>query len=472
MDRELLRKLPRTDALLSRPALVKACERYPYAYGKETVQAYLSDLRGKILDGAISALPTLAEMEQAILTQMESRGVYSLRRVINATGIILHTNLGRSPLGDEICAHISDVAKGYSNLEFNLAEGKRGSRYDHIESLLCELTGAEAAMVVNNNAGAVFLMLNTLAKGKRVAISRGELVEIGGAFRVPEIMEQSGAELVEVGTTNKTRLSDYETAISEKQVSVLLKVHTSNFVMEGFTEEAALPDMVRLGHAHDCPVLYDAGAAFLFPPELMGIHQGTVVKKCVECGADAVSFSADKLLGLAQAGVIVGKRDCIERMKQNPVSRMLRIDKLSLAALEAGLQYYKNTELAKAKIPVLAMAAMSEADCRMKAERLAAAITKIAPSLTCCVVSVADEVGGGSLPGVKLPGAAVRIECTKIAADALEAFLREQPAPIIGRIHKDGLLLSTRTLFLCDEQEIADAFTALQARFDREATAK
>lgn len=472
MNQELLRRLPKVDVLLADTAMQAACARWPYAFVKETVQAYLSELRGKIMGEAISALPTLAEMEQAILAQLENRGVYSLRRVINATGVILHTNLGRSPLGDAICEHIADVAKGYSNLEFNLAAGKRGSRYDHIETILCELTGAEAAMVVNNNAGAVFLMLNTLAAGKRVAISRGELVEIGGAFRVPEIMEQSGAELIEIGTTNKTRLSDYETAISQKQASVLLKVHTSNFVMEGFTEEAELPDIVRLGHENNCIVLYDAGATFLFPPELIGIHSGTVVKKCIECGADVVSFSGDKLLGLAQAGVIVGKKECIARIKKNHLTRMLRIDKLSLATLEAGLQYYKNAELAKANVPVLAMMAMSEADCRMKAERLLAAVAEAAPALTCCVVSVTDEVGGGSLPGVKLPGAAVRIECARIAADALEAFLRERPAPIIGRIHKDGLLLSARTLFLCDEQEIADAFVALQARLNGEAAAK
>ena len=457
MKQELLRKLPKVDALLSAPPLVEV---------KEAAQGYLAALRGGILDGTVEALPARADMERAVAARLDAGRDYRLKRVVNATGVVLHTNLGRAPLGEAVCAHIADVAAGYSNLEFDLTTGKRGSRYDHIEALLCALTGAEAAMVVNNNAGAVFLMLHTLARGKRVAISRGELVEIGGAFRVPEILIQSGAELVEVGTTNKTRLSDYEAAISNRQASVLLKVHASNFVMEGFTEEATLKDMVRLGHARDCLVLYDAGAAFLFPPEWLGLHSGTVVGACVESGADVVCFSGDKLLGLAQAGVLVGKKACIERIKKNQLTRMLRIDKLSLAALEKGLQAYANPALAKANVPVLAMAALSEADCRAKAERLMAAIAEAAPAFSCSVVSVADEVGGGSLPGVSLPGAAVRIECAGEGANAMEAFLRARPVPVVGRIHRGALLLSARTLFPADEREIACAFAALQARRD------
>lgn len=472
VNQVLLKKLPKVDMVLARPQLQEACGQWPYTYIKETVQNYLETLRRGILDETIDELPELANMEQSILDKLSAGSLYSLSRVINATGVVLHTNLGRAPLGREVGEHIAQVAGGYSNLEYDVAAGKRGSRYAHLEKLLCELTGAEAAMVVNNNAGAVFLMLNTLAKGKRVAISRGELVEIGGAFRVPEIMEQSGAELVEVGTTNKTRLSDYQRAVAEKGASVLLKVHTSNFVMTGFTEEAELPKLVELGRETESLVLYDAGAAFLFAPELLGIHSGEVLRKCVENGADVVCFSGDKLLGSAQAGILVGKKEYIDRIRKNALTRMLRIDKLSLAALEASLQYYKNPMLAARKVPSLAMMSMTAEACCHTAQRLAEAVRAAAPKLFVSVAAVEDEVGGGSLPGVMLPGYAVRIESGVISADAMEAFLRTRPVPVIGRIQKDGLLLSVRTIFSEDERDIADAFAALQEQLSQEADAE
>lgn len=462
MEETLLRSLPKVDVLLAGAALSEACGRYPYARVKACVQAQLAALRKEILSGERTAPPSTADIEQAVFAQLASSGACGLRRVINATGVILHTNLGRAPLGEEIAGHIYDVARGYCDLESDPETGKRGSRCDAVEALLCKLTGAEAAMVVNNNAGAALLMLHTLANGKRVAISRGELVEIGGGFRVPDILEQSGATLVEVGTTNRTRLLDYETAIREKQATVLLKVHTSNFVMEGFTEETPLSDLVRLGHAQGCKVLYDAGAAFLFPPEYIGIHCGVTAGRCVIDGADAICFSADKLLGLTQAGILIGRRDCIDRMRNDPLSRALRIDKLSLAALEAGLRTYQEPANAIEKIPSLAMANRTEENCRMQAERLAALIQAVAPSFSIRAVPFRDEVGGGALPGVTLPGAAVRAECANIAADTMAACLRKQPVPIVSVIRQNGLLLSARALFPADEQAITDAFAALQ----------
>lgn len=462
MNQELLRRIPKVDVLLAGPTLTAACQTYPYAFVKAMVQSYLSELRADILHGDLCQLPSGEEMAEAVARRLGEQGLYSLKRVINATGVIVHTNLGRAPLGPEVAAHVAQVAQGYGNLEFDLDTGKRGSRYSHVESLLCRLTGAEAALVVNNNAGAVFLILNTLARGKAVAISRGELVEIGGSFRVPEIMEQSGAILAEVGSTNKTHLYDYERAIDRQGAQLLLKVHTSNFSMSGFTEEVELPQLVQLGRERGCPVLYDAGAAFIFPGERLGLHSGMVVEKCLRCGTDLVCFSGDKLLGSAQAGIIVGKKDYIEGIRQNPLTRMLRIDKLSLAALEASLHYYLEPELAIGKIPVLALTALSPESCRERALALQARATQAAPSLTTAVAPLEDEVGGGSLPGVTLPGYALRLESSRFSPQELEAQLRQRPVPIVGRISKNGVLLSTRTLFPEDDSEIIAALAALE----------
>lgn len=456
MRNDLLRKLPKLDVLLSFPALAQAERRFPRALVKSAAQSYIDTLRSGLLSGALSAVPDLSEIADAVVRQLEAGDIFALKRVINATGVVLHTNLGRAPLGRDAAEHVARVAAGYCNLEYDLGSGARGSRYDHVEKLICELTGAEAAMAVNNNAGAVFLMLNTLARKRKVAISRGELVEIGGSFRVPEIMEQSGAELMEIGTTNKTHLVDYRTAV-EAGASVLLKVHTSNFIMTGFTESVEIAELSTLAKESGALVLYDLGSGFLFPSETLGLHEGQTAGKCLRDGADIVCFSGDKLLGSAQAGILVGKRELIGEIRKNHLTRMLRIDKLSLAALEMALRYSKDPALARERIPALHMLSKTEEECRADACGLEKLIREAAPDAETQVVMTLDEAGGGSLPGVTLDGAAVALTLPGLTPAELEGKLRARTVPVITRISKDNVLICTRTLCEGDAAEIAAA---------------
>lgn len=467
MNQDLLRKIPKTDVLLARPGLAQV--KSVSASGlKREVQEYLQQLRSSILAGEVSQVPDMEQIEQEILNRLQETDPFHLKRVINATGVVLHTNLGRAPLGAEAAKHIAEVAQSYCNLEYKLEAGKRGSRYAHVENLLCKLTGAEAAMVVNNNAAAVFLMLNTLAKGKKVAISRGELVEIGGSFRVPEIMEQSGAQLVEVGTTNKTHPEDYAEAVEEKEASVLLKVHTSNFNIVGFTESVSVRQMSEIAKDTGAMVLYDVGSCFLFPREYMGLHDGEMVSQALRDGADVVCLSGDKLMGSAQGGILVGKKELIERMKKNHLTRMLRIDKLSLAALEIALRHCLDPKEAVREIPTLRMLSMSRETCQDRAEKLAQGLKKAAPSLRIETVLTEDEVGGGSLPGVMLPGCAVAVSSLEGSTEGIEPFLRLRKIPIISRVWKDQVLLSPRTLCDGDEEELVAAFTELEQQISEE----
>ena len=457
----LLRQIPKTDSLLSRPAIRDAQERYPYAFVKATVQDCLDELREEALAGRIDRIPTPDELETSILGRLERGHLFRMKRVINATGVVLHTNLGRAPLGEDAAMHIAELSKGYCNLEYDTQTGSRGSRYALVEQLLCELTGAEAAMVVNNNAGAVFLMLNTLAKGKTVAVSRGELVEIGGSFRVPEIMYASGAQMCEIGCTNKTHVRDYERAMDEQGAEVLLKVYTSNFVINGFTESVSAGELARIAHERGGLVLHDQGSGFLFPPEAMGMHAGNVAWASLREDVDVVSFSGDKLLGSAQCGIILGKKQYIDRIKKNQLTRMLRIDKLSLAALEICLQYCRDPKLAREKLPALRMLSCSETECRETARTLCRMITQAAPTCDARVISVRDEAGGGSMAGVLLDGAAVAVNIPDLPPEKAETLLHRRDLPIIARVSRDGVLFSARTLFEEDLEAIADAVREL-----------
>jgi len=461
MASRLLRQIPKTDLLLSRPAVRAAQEHYPYALVKATVQACLDDLREKALHGQIDAIPPMETIEDTVLAWLQAGHLNHLKRVINATGVVLHTNLGRAPLGEAAAAHLAELAKGYCNLEYDLENGRRGSRYAHVEKLLCSLTGAEAAMVVNNNAGAVFLMLNTLARGKKVAVSRGELVEIGGSFRVPEIMYESGAEMVEVGCTNKTHPRDFECAMDELGAEVLFKAYTSNFVIQGFTESVPVSELAKMAHERGGLMLFDQGSGFLFPPEAMGMHAGNLACAGLKDGADVVCFSGDKLLGSAQCGILLGKKEYIERIKKNQLTRMLRIDKLSLAALEICLQFCRDPKLAREKIPALCMLSKTEQECRETAERLCRMIRESIPGCDAGVFSVKDEAGGGSMAGVLLDGAAVALSFPAITAERAEKLLRLRELPVIARISRDSLLLSSRTLFDEDLAEVAAAVREL-----------
>lgn len=344
MGKELLRKIPSVDRVL---------KMFPNSNKetKDAVRKGLNNLRKAILENHLSEI-TDEIVRKFIIKEIEKAKRFNLRKVINATGVIIHTNLGRAPIGNEVAEHLKEIITGYSNLELNLETGKRGIRYQNVKELLKELTGAEDVCVVNNNAAAVLLVLSALAAGKEVVVSRGELIEIGGSFRIPDVMKQSGAILKEVGTTNKTHLKDYEEAISEN-TGLLLKVHTSNYRVLGFTESVDSKQLVELGRKHNIPVYEDLGSGSFIDVRHYGLSYEPTVQDVVKSGVDIVSFSGDKLLGSAQAGIIIGKREFIEKIKKHPLNRALRIDKMTLAVLEATLRLYKNEEYQK--IPVWRM---------------------------------------------------------------------------------------------------------------------
>lgn len=462
MDRLLLQQLPKMDVLLTHPALVAAQEELPYHTLKEAARAELDGLRRAILDGACSVLPGLDDLAAATAARARVACRPHLRAVINGTGVVLHTNLGRAPLGEEAARAVYEAARGYSNLEYDVAAGKRGSRFSHVEPLICTLTGAEAALAVNNNAAAVFLMLSALAAGKKVAISRGELVEIGGSFRVPEIMARSGAHLIEVGTTNKTHLSDYRRAIEEQGAEILLKVHTSNFKLIGFTEEVSIGDLVALGREKGIPVFHDLGSGALYDDPVLGVPEGPTVEESVRAGADVVCFSGDKLLGGPQAGIAIGRRAYIERMKRDQFARVVRIDKLTLAALEATLRAYRDRAYAARTVPTLAMLGAKpealEQEARTRTEELAG---RFGDRCTFAAAPDHGEVGGGSLPGVPLPTWVVELSPHGLTVSALEEALRAWETPIVGRVSRNRYLLDVRTLTTADWAEIVRALDAI-----------
>lgn len=377
--------------------------------------------------------------------------VPSLRRVINATGVVLHTNLGRAPLSDEALEAMRSTAT-YSNLEFDLAAGVRGSRYAHCVQLLRDLTGADDALVVNNAAGALVLSMSTVGMGQGVAVSRGELVEIGGGFRIPEVIERSGASLVEVGSTNRTRSGDYEAVVENGEATAILKVHRSNFRMTGFTEQASLADLVDIGSRHDVPVVHDLGSGLMIPADTLGLPEEPRATASIAAGADAVIVSGDKLMGGPQAGVIVGRAELIDRMRKNPLCRALRVDKVTLAGLEATLRLYLDPERVVSRIPTLRMLAMGEDALRAVAEEVAGMLE--AGGVSCDVVSTRGAVGGGTYPGVELPSWAVELDGPK-GAQALAGALRTGAPPVVGRIVEDRLRLDVRTLLPGEHEVVA-----------------
>ena len=459
-DNTLLRQIPKVDELLRHPAL--AChggESSPPDVA-EAVRTVLDGLRTDILTGALREPPDNENLVAQIKVRIETGRRRSLRRVINGTGTILHTNLGRAPLASEALEAISQAAKDYSTLEYNVEKGERGSRHSHVEALLTRLTGAEAAMVVNNNAAAVMLILSAMGSGREVIVSRGELVEIGGSFRVPDVMAQSGCRLVEVGTTNKTHPNDYELAIDPEQTGALMKVHTSNFKIVGFTESVSLESLVEIGRRHGLPVIEDLGSGCFLPLAPYGILNEPVVADSVAAGADAVSFSGDKLLGGPQAGIVVGRADLVAKMKRHPLARALRIDKLTLAALEATLRLYLDPGTVAEKIPVLRMLTTDIEALDAKAARLFALLEGRAAA--CAeVMRESSQVGGGSVPGQALPTAAVVLSPAGISEDELERRLRLTEPAIVGRIARERLILDVRTLDEADFPLIAERLNTI-----------
>jgi L-seryl-tRNA(Ser) seleniumtransferase len=377
---------------------------------------------------------------------IEKRVTCCLKRVINATGVVIHTNLGRSLLSSSAIAHVDEISRRFSNLEYDLEKGQRGSRYVHVDEILCALTGAEAALVVNNNAAAVLLVLNTLAEGKEVIVSRGQLVEIGGAFRIPDVMRRSGAQLLEVGTTNRTHLEDYRRAISE-ETALLLKVHASNFKIVGFTSEVALKELVDLGKTRGIPVMEDLGSGCLMDLTPFGFKDEPRVQEAVKAGVDVVTFSGDKLLGGPQAGVILGRREIIDRVRDNPINRALRIDKLTLAALESTLRLYLDETRALQEIPTLAMLTIPRKGLIQRARRLLRRIrSRLGDSVQATVREDHSQVGGGAYPLQELPTQVISIRCDSLSSTELEGRLRRLSPPVIARIRKDELLLDLRTI--------------------------
>jgi len=447
-----LNELPNMNSLLEHPLF----EGLSSERVKSAARACLQELRNNALNGSMEKLPTVDECARLIRDKIDAENIPGLRGLINCTGIILHTNLGRAPLGMDIYSAVADVFSGYCNLEYDFATGRRGSRHSHVESLICELTGAEAAMAVNNNAAATMLMLGAIANGKGVAISRGELVEIGGSFRVPEIIEQSGAELVEVGSTNRTRLSDYAKAIEDKCAQVLLKVHTSNFEVVGFTESVDISELAEFGAKNNLPVLYDMGACFLVDPELLGLREGETASSGIAAGADVICFSGDKLLGSAQAGILAGRSEYIAAMKKHPLARALRPDKLTFSVLEANLRLSRYPEEAKRQIPVLAMLTANTDDLKQRAESLAQQLSQVCAGWQIDVLEAMDETGGGSLPNVPLPGWVVALKPVDISAAELEERLRRER--VIVRINSGAVIISPRTILPGEDEQVVDTF--------------
>ena len=454
-----LRHIPSVTVLLSDPAGEEVLSAYPRPLVIRLLRELLEEKRRELLAGRETPLAP-PELWQELCVRIQAKTAYHLRRVVNGTGVVIHTNLGRSLLAAQAAAQVDLVARTYSNLEFDLEQGRRGSRYSHVDELLTELTGAEAALVVNNNAAAVLLALDTLAKGREVVVSRGQLVEIGGSFRVPEVMSRSGARLREVGTTNKTHLRDYESAVND-QTGLLLKVHTSNFRILGFTSEVPLEELVDLGKTHGLPVMEDLGSGSLLDLSSYGLEKEPTVPEAVRTGADLITFSGDKLLGGPQAGILVGKKAVIQRLRANPLNRALRIDKLTLAALEATLHLYRRPKQALKEIPTLNLLTIPPSTLRRRARRLLHYLSRPEPSPVIMeVLPTQSQVGGGALPLSSLPSYALSLLPHRGTVNDLEAHFRSHPIPIIGRIEKDRLLLDLRTLQGSDFPIIRESLTA------------
>ncbi len=445
----LLRSLPGVDHILELTKADPYFKTVPKTVLTHSIRDVIENLRTEILknphDIAQEKL-TDAFILKSVKAFTQKTLAPNLVRTINATGVVVHTNLGRSILAEDALENIHLIASRYSNLEFDLAGGKRGSRYSAVKDILCEISGAEAAMVVNNNAGAVLLCLETIARDKKVIISRGELVEIGGSFRIPDVMAKSGGILCEVGTTNRTHLRDYENAI-DNDTGLLLKVHKSNYSVVGFSAEVSLNRLVALGEKYQIPVMEDLGSGTFIDFSTYGLPKEPTVQESVLSDADVITFSGDKLLGGPQAGLIVGKKDIIDAIKKNPITRALRIDKLTLAALECTFRFYREKETAINAIPTLRMLTLPIEQIKQKAQQLKKRLKNINDDrLQIELINLSSRAGGGSLPLLELPTQCVGVKVTELSVNAIERFLRDQTPPLIGRIDEDYYIMDLRTI--------------------------
>lgn len=489
------RALPSVDRLLTSDPFAALLEAYPRGRVVEAARAAVDEVRAVLAEreargegtSPAEMLPDVQDPETYALLgrrYLEAADRPSLRRVINATGVVLHTNLGRAPLAEAAREAMAEAARGYSNLEYDLGKGSRGSRYDHCVGLLTELTGAEDALVVNNCAGALMLTLNQVAQGQGVAVSRGELVEIGGGFRVPEVMARSGARLVEVGSTNRTRPADYREALEAGGVAALLKVHRSNFRISGFTEDATVAELAALARDTGVPLVYDLGSGLLADPAALGLPDEPRAADALAAGADVVAISGDKLLGGPQAGILLGRRDLVRALRRNPMTRALRVDKVTLAGLEATLRLYRDPASALRQIPALRALSRRADELERRARALAEALGEGADALPS-----QGAVGGGTYPGVTLPSWGVALEPAGAhAADAsgadaspadkspttgssgphrLAELLRSAPTPVVGRIVDDRLVLDLRTVEEDEEPLLAASVAWARRRESR-----
>ncbi len=443
---QLLQHLPKVDKLLEDQRMDAVVRVHPRSLVVDEIRSCLDQLRAKIIDGSLSLVPDYDEIVRRLVERIEIALLPGLRRGINGTGVILHTALGRAPIAESAQHALMDTVQNYCTLQIDLETGKRGDRYKDVEKLLSQITGAEAAIVVNNNAAATMLILNTLAEGKEVIVSRGELVEIGGSFRLPDVMKRSGAKLVEVGTTNRTHLKDYERAISQ-DTGLILKVHQSNYRILGFTSQVLIDELAQLAHQRNVKIVDDLGSGALVDLSRWGLPKEPMVQDSVAAGADVVCFSGDKLLGGPQCGIIVGKREIVEQIKNNQLTRALRCDKMTFAVLEATLRLFLDERKLLAEHPVLRLLTMEESAIRTRCERLGSHLSQVLLEKGMVAVEQdASEVGSGSLATVTLPTWVVSISVEGLPPEELARKLRLARTPVFGRIKEQKFLLDGRTI--------------------------
>lgn len=454
MTDELFKQLPKMDQLINSPQLEGWSQVFPKQTIKDLCNQVLQETRQKIVHNEIDEVNILAIITE-VDQKLEGKNQPSLKQVVNATGTVLHTNLGRSLISESIIKKLHTTSMHYSNLEYDIPEGRRGSRYDHVEELICELTGCEAALIVNNNAAGVMLLLSALLPNKEILVSRGELVEIGGSFRIPDVIESVGATLKEVGATNKTHLADYQRAISE-ETGAILRVHTSNYKIVGFADKPDDSDLVKLAHNHNIPAFNDLGSGSLLDLQEIGLPYEPTVSDTVKAGFDVVTFSGDKLLGGPQAGILVGKKEYIDQLKKHPLLRALRVDKFTIAALEYVLMEYRNPKTVFEKVLPLKLLSQSQECLEEKAMSLQESIQNIGKGYQTKLVAGNSQVGGGAYPGVKLPTTLVEVNHDSLSESVLERRLRLSKNHIIARISDGKIQFDVRTLIGDDIDRIAD----------------
>ncbi len=467
--KDRLRSIPSVDKILERADINKLLNQHSRGIVLKGIQSYLQKVREQIALSQKSGPDSEKVKVEITATEVEkeinSFSLTLLEKVINATGVILHTNLGRSILPEEAIMNMQEIAHSYSNLEYNIKDGNRGSRYSHVEELLCEISGGESAFVVNNNAGALLLALNTLSNGKEAIVSRGELIEIGGSFRIPDVMKRSGAVMVEVGTTNKTHLIDYEGAINDR-TGILLKVHTSNYHVVGFTSEVDLQSLITLGRERTLPVVNDLGSGCLIDFSPYGLVHEPTVQEVIKTGIDVVTFSGDKLLGGPQAGIIIGKKRLLDKLMKNPLNRALRIDKLTLAALESTLRLYLDMETVIQKVPTLRMLTLSLKKIEGRACKMKDRLDKKLPEhVDIQIVNDTSQVGGGALPSQELPTKVVALRSKLVTVQEMEEKLRKNKPSIITRINNDQIRIDLRTVAEKEEEDIERALTNILSMY-------